>query len=83
MAGPIPEPTNATKGTAGLYESKVTVTGPRTGSFRGSIYPDDLSQRGRLKDGTYDLYIGFHKRAGPSHRPRLIWRFETTGSEPR
>ena len=50
-----------------LYESAVTVTGANSGAFRASIYPDDLSVKGRIKDGTYDLYLGFHKRDG--HAP--------------
>ena len=61
-----PEPTSSTKGTDGLYESKVSISGT-SGTFRGSIYPDDMSVKGRIKDGTYDLYIGFHKREG--HTP--------------
>jgi hypothetical protein len=54
----------STSSAGNLYESTVTVSG-RT--FRGSIYPDDMSVKGRIKDGTYDLYLGFHKRAG--HTP--------------
>jgi hypothetical protein len=65
--GKTPESTSKSKGTVALYESTVTVTGPKGGTFRGSIFPDDLSQRGRLKDGTYDLNLGFHKRKG--HTP--------------
>lgn len=67
-AGKIPENTSASKGTDSLYESKVTVTGTTARTFRGSIYPDDMSVKGRLKDGTYDLYLGFHKRAGNTPR---------------
>jgi hypothetical protein len=66
-SGKTPDSTSKPHGTAALYESAVTVTGPKGGAFRGSIYPDDLSERGRLKDGTYDLYLGFHKRHG--HTP--------------
>jgi hypothetical protein len=62
-----PEPTSS-KGTDALYESTVTVSGGKTGTFRGSIYPDDMSVKGRIKDGTYDIYIGFHKREG--HTPK-------------
>lgn len=65
--GKTPESTSKAKGTAALYESSVTVTGPKGGAFRGSIFPDDMSKRGRLKDGTYDLNLGFHKRQG--HTP--------------
>jgi hypothetical protein len=48
--------------TADLYESVVTVAGPQAGTFRGSIFPDDLTKKGRLKDGRYPLHIGFHRR---------------------
>lgn len=60
--GKVPELTSATKGTDGLYESTVTVFGKETHTFRGSIYPNDMNEKGRIKDGTYDLYLGFHKR---------------------
>jgi len=65
--GKMPPDSSATKGTDALYESAVTVSGPKAGTFRGSIFPDDMSVKGRIKDGTYDLYLGFHKRAG--HTP--------------
>jgi hypothetical protein len=39
----------------------VTVSGGLSGIFKGSIYPDNLNIKGRLKDGSYDLYLGFHK----------------------
>jgi hypothetical protein len=71
--GVVPEPTNA-KGTDKLYESSVTVVGGSGGTFRGSIYPDDMSVKGRIKDGTYDLYLGFHKRAGTPKAPDLVVR---------
>ena len=53
-----------TKTTNDLYESTLTISGAANGTFRASFWPDDITQRGRLKDGSYDLYIGFHKRAG-------------------
>jgi hypothetical protein len=65
--GKTPELTSASRGTDQLYESTVTVAGPRSGTFRGSIFPNDLSVKGRIRDGQYDLYLGFHKRAG--HTP--------------
>jgi peptidoglycan hydrolase-like protein with peptidoglycan-binding domain len=64
--GEQPPFTSATAGTDALYESQVSVSGTVAGTFRGSIYPDDLSVRGRLKDGQYDIYLGFHKRQGHS-----------------
>jgi hypothetical protein len=53
------------KTTATRYESAVLVAGGVTGSFRGSIYPDNLNVKGRLKDGEYDIYLGFHKPGVP------------------
>ncbi len=51
--------------TATRYESLVSVTGGVMGSFKGSIYPDNMDIKGRLVDGTYDLYLGFHKPSTP------------------
>jgi hypothetical protein len=52
------------------YESEVTLFErlpgggeKKLGTFRGSIFPDDLKTRGRVKDGTYDLYLGLHRRS--------------------
>jgi hypothetical protein len=53
------------KSTSSRYESQVTVSGGPTDTFRGSIYPDNMNIKGRLKDGTYDLYLGFHKPGTP------------------
>jgi peptidoglycan hydrolase-like protein with peptidoglycan-binding domain len=46
---------------ADMYESQVTVDAK---TFQGSIFPDDMKVKGRIKDGTYPLHIGFHKRNG-------------------
>lgn len=62
--GQTPEPTSSSKGPGALYESTVTVSGGVSASVRGSIFPDDMSVKGRIQDGTYDLYLGFHKRSG-------------------
>jgi hypothetical protein len=52
------------------YESEVRVYARQTdgseklvGTFTGSIFPDDLMTRGRVKDGRYDLYLGLHRRS--------------------
>lgn len=52
------------------YESEVTVFErlpgggeKQLGTFTGSVFPDDMKTRGRLKDGTYDLYLGLHRRS--------------------
>lgn len=59
----------ATPSTAGgMYESSFELSGGLTGSFQGSIYPDDMTVKGRLIDGTYPLHIGFHKGGGLARR---------------
>lgn len=55
----------ATTATAsGLYESTFALSGGLTGTFRGSIYPDDMTVKGRVVDGSYPLHLGFHKGGG-------------------
>ncbi len=44
-----------------MYESTFSLSGALTGTFRGSIYPDDMTVKGRVIDGRYPLHIGFHK----------------------
>src|SRR5262249_16096668 len=53
------------KTTSSRYESSVTVSGGLSGTFRCSIYPDNMNVKGRLKDGSYDVYLGFHKPSTP------------------
>lgn len=46
----------------GMYESTFTLSGGGVnGTFKGSIWPDDMTVKGRVIDGTYPLHIGFHK----------------------
>jgi hypothetical protein len=52
------------------YESEVAVYARQSdgseklvGAFTGSIFPDDMQVRGRVKDGCYDLYLGLHRRS--------------------
>jgi hypothetical protein len=54
------------KTTASRYESLVSVTGGLSGKFKGSIYPDNMNIKGRLKDGSYEIYLGFHKQGTPA-----------------
>jgi hypothetical protein len=49
---------------AGMYESTVSMAGPKSATFRGSIYPDDMNEKGRIKDGTYTLSLVFHHKVG-------------------
>jgi len=46
---------------ADMYESNVSVDAK---TFKGSIFPNDMNVKGRIKDGSYPLHIGFHKRNG-------------------
>ena len=64
--GRVPTGTNRASGQPtgtydGPYESSFVLSGGLTGSFRGSIWPNDMTQRGHLIDGSYPLHIGFHK----------------------
>jgi hypothetical protein len=61
---------------AGMYESTITLAGPRHGIFRGSIYPDDMNVKGRIKDGTYDLSLTFHHKNGVPTANDLVVKTE-------
>ncbi len=50
----------------GMYESTFTLSGGLNGTFKGSIWPDDMTVKGRVVDGRYPLHIGFHKGGGKS-----------------
>ncbi len=49
---------------AAMFESTLTLAGPISGTFRGSIYPDDMHTYGWLKDGSYDLSLTLHLKTG-------------------
>ncbi len=57
---------------ANMYESRVTLSGYLSGSFSGSIYPDDMNVKGRVKDGTYDLSLTMHRKNGIPKQSDLI-----------
>ncbi|MBL8868787.1 MAG: peptidoglycan-binding protein [Planctomycetaceae bacterium] len=60
----------ATEENDALYESNVVMDRINTngisslGTFQGSIMPDDMDVKGRIKNGWYRLKLGFHKRNG-------------------
>ncbi|MBA2116236.1 hypothetical protein [Bremerella alba] len=61
----------------GMYESVFTLTGGGiNGTFRGSIWPDNMTVKGRVVDGTYPLHIGFHKggNAAKQEADKLVMR---------
>jgi hypothetical protein len=65
-------PGASTMTTSTRYESTVAVSGGLTGNFRGSIYPDNMNVKGRLNDGTYDIYLGFHKPGVPQSSDLVV-----------
>src|SRR5262245_32894211 len=54
------------------YESAVTLAGPVSGIFRGTIYPDNLTKFGRIQDGHYDLSLTLHKKTGTPEEKDLV-----------
>ncbi len=66
----LPGASNTT--TSSRYESSVSVTGGVTGTLRGSIYPDNMDIKGRIKDGNYDIYLGFHKPGVPKSTDLVV-----------
>lgn len=62
--GVIGLPNAHSRVTAHRYEADVQVSGGVSGRFKGSIYPDNMTTSGRLQNGTYDIYLGFHDRDG-------------------
>ncbi len=70
----------ATAATAsGMYESTFKLSGGLSGTFRGSIYPDDMTVKGRVVDGTYPLHIGFHKGGAAAKQTATDLVVRTTG----
>jgi len=65
--------------TLSRYEAHVTIGGGLDGRFRGSIYPDNMNVKGRLRDGTYDVYLGFHKPKTPTQHDLVV---RTNGFRP-
>lgn len=63
----------------GLYESRVTVSGAKTGVFRGSIFPNDMWRRGHLGDGSYPLHLGFQSGGGAAKQSASALVVRTRG----
>lgn len=67
--GLVPSGTTRAKGQPnhtydGAYESSFVLAGGLTGTFRGSIWPNKMTVKGHLVDGSYPIHIGFHKGGG-------------------
>lgn len=83
--GLIPKGTRfktATLATAGHYESTFTLSGGLVGTFSGSVWPDDMTVKGRVIDGTYPLHIGFHKGGGAAKQGADKLVVATSGIRP-
>jgi hypothetical protein len=70
--GVVGLPGSTVTATATRYESSVKVAGGLSGAFKGSIYPDNMNVKGHLRDGTYDLYLGFHKPGTPAQKDLCV-----------
>ena len=67
----LPGATDKTTNTR--YESVVAVSGGGlSGNFKGSIFPDNMNVKGRIRDGTYDISLGFHKDGSPKQEDLVV-----------
>ncbi|PQO36170.1 hypothetical protein DTL21_09655 [Bremerella cremea] len=73
---------NAAPTFSGMYESVFLLSGGLSGTFRGSIWPDDMTVKGRVVDGTYPLHIGFHKGGGAARQGANNLVVKTQGIRP-
>ena len=64
-----------------IYESDVSISGGLSGSFKGSVWPDDMVSHKRIADGVYPVHIGFHQGAGIT--PTLAHLVVETRKKPR
>jgi hypothetical protein len=55
-----------------MYESTFHLSGALSGTFTGSIYPEDMNNYGRIADGTYELSLTFHNKKGIPAEADLI-----------
>jgi hypothetical protein len=51
--------------TGGRYESTMVVSGHVSGRFRLTVFPDDMNVKGRIRDGVYPIFLGFHNPKKP------------------
>jgi hypothetical protein len=85
--GLVPTGTKRAKGESvgtyeGAYESSFLLSGGLTGSFRGSIWPNDMTVKGHLADGTYPLHLGFHHGGGAPKQTAKDLVVKTSGVRP-
>jgi len=78
----VPKSTKGMASTFGsIYESDVSVSGGFSGSFKGSVWPDDMVSHKRILDGIYPVHIGFHQGQGTT--PTLAHLVVETRKKPR
>src|SRR5262245_35586543 len=61
-----------TRNGLGMYESVISLAGPASGVFRGSIYPDKLTEFARIQDGQHELRLTLHKKNGTATPADLV-----------
>lgn len=67
----------------GQYESEASFWGPNSSLLvDGSIYPDDMNTYGRIQDGYYPLWLGFHGRSGGTPDPKRDFKYKPQGGVP-
>lgn len=68
---------------AGNYESEASFFGPNSSLIvDGSIYPDDMTNYGRIQDGHYQLWLGFHGRRGGNPIEQRDFKYKPSGGVP-
>lgn len=82
--GRVPTGTTGTSSNCNSrLESKFTLSGGgASGTFNGSIYPDDMNRFGRIKDGIYPLHIGFHHGGGANKQTQKDLKVKYSGVRP-
>lgn len=68
---------------AGQYESEASFRGPNSSLLvDASIYPDDMDTYGRIQDGYYPLWLGFHGRSNGNPNEERDFKYKPQGGVP-
>ena len=65
-----------------MYESVISLNGPVSGMFRGSIYPDKLTKYARIQDGQYELRLTLHHKTGTPTPADLVVKNNSDNRRP-
>lgn len=58
--------------THGRYEAKIILSGSMTGQFKGTVYPDNMDVKGHIANGSYRIFLGFHKPGVPKKSDLIV-----------